>query len=56
MICQGTTIHVLESKALHVANRYRLLIGQVLLVMNANKILGKVYLYIQYLSSVSMYN
>ena len=41
MICQESTIQVLKSKALYVDSRYMLIIGQILLVMNANKIPGK---------------
>ena len=56
MICQETTAQVLESKVIYVDNRYILLIGQILLVVSANKTPGKGYLYIQYLSSLIMYN
>ena len=54
MIFQETTTHVLEPKALYADNIYILQIGQILLVVHANKILRKGYLYIQYLSSLSM--
>ena len=56
MMWQENTTQVLESNALYVDNMHRLLIDQILLVVNANKIPGKGYLYTQYLSSLSMYN
>ena len=55
MIYQETNIQILESKALHIPNRCRFLIGQILLVVNSNEISGERYVYIQYRSSLSMH-
>ena len=56
MTFQETNTQVLELKRLYIDNRYILLSGQTLLVVNVNKIPGKGYLYIQYISSLIMCN